>query len=229
MPRTVSSTLSSFSPRPWNSSVACSDPTIPSHCSPCRTWCAPSSAQPSSPKLKPLARQTLDLQRRVLGPEHEDTQWTLHNLGVTLRATGHRDEAEKLFRQTMAVRQRTLGPDHPDTLGSMEELAVTLDELHRYPEAADLYRKTIDAQRRILGPNHPVTASTKYNLACNAALSGRRDEALSVLRDAVEHGLPPDTAAGMRQDNDLKSLRGDPRFAALVAEAKTRESVVKSH
>ncbi len=134
-----------------------------------------------------LARQTLDLQRRVLGPEHEDTQWTLHNLGVTLRATGHRDEAEKLFRQTMAVRQRTLGPDHPDTL-------------HRYPEAADLYRKTIDAQRRILGPNHPVTASTKYNLACNAALSGRREEALSVLRDAVEHGLPPDTAAGMRQE-----------------------------
>jgi len=176
-----------------------------------------------------LARQTLDFQRHVLGPEHQDTQWTIHNLAVILRATGHRDEAEKLFRQTMAVRQRTLGPAHPDTLGSMEELAVTLDELHRYPEAADLYRKTIDAQGRILGANHPITASTKYNLACNAALSGRRDEALSVLRDAVEHGLPPDTAAGMRQDDDLKSLRGDPRFAALVAEVKTRESVVKSH
>ena len=174
-----------------------------------------------------LARQTLDLQLRVLGPEHEDTQWTIHNLAVILRATGRREEAEKLFRETMAVRERTLGLDHPDTLGSMEELAVTLDELHRYPEAADLYRKTIDAQRRVLGPDHPVTASSNYNLACNAALSGRRDEALSVLRNAVEHGLPADTAAGMSQDDDLKSLRGDPRFAALVAEVKTREVSVK--
>ena len=86
----------------------------------------------------------------------------------------------------------------------------------------------MDIQRRVLGPDHPVTASTKYNLACNAALRGRRDEAIAVLRDALDHGLAADTAAGMSQDEDLKSLHGDPRFAALIAEVKAREPVVKS-
>ena len=73
-----------------------------------------------------------------------------------------------------------------------------------------------------------MTASTQYNLACNPALSGRRDEAIAVLRDALDHGLPAYTAAGMSQYNDLKSLRGDPRSAAPVAEVKSREAVVKS-
>ena len=176
-----------------------------------------------------LARQTLELQTRVLGAEHQDTLWTINNLAIALRESGQRVEAERLLRETLAVRQKTLGDEHPDTLGSMEELAVTLDELHRYPEAAELYRKAFDIQSRVLGPDHPVTASTKYNLACNAALSGRRDVAIAMLRDALDHGLSVDTAVGMSQDDDLKSLRGDPRFAALVAEVKTRESVVNSH
>lgn len=175
-----------------------------------------------------LARQTLELQSRILGPEHQDTQWTITDLAVALREGGQRTEAERLLRETLTVRKKTLGLEHPDTLGSMEELAVTLDELHRYPEAAELYRKAVDIQRRVLGPDHPVTASTRYNLACNAALSGRRDEAIAVLRDALDHGLPAETAARMSRDDDLKSLRGDPRFAALVAQVKTREGAVKS-
>jgi eukaryotic-like serine/threonine-protein kinase len=175
-----------------------------------------------------LMRQTIDIQRRVLGPDHGDTQWSIHNLAVALRESGKRQDAEQLFRETLSVREKTLGPEHPDTLGSMEELAVTLDELHRYPEAAELYRKAIESQSRVFGSDHPVTASTKYNLACNAALRGDRAEAIGVLRDALAHGLPLITAAGMAEDDDLKSLRADPRFTALLAEVKTREAGAKS-
>jgi serine/threonine protein kinase len=189
----------------------------------------PLTGQAKYAEAEKLARQTLELQVRVLGPEHQDTLWTIHSLAVALREDGQRAEAEKLQRETLTARQKTLGPEHPDTLLSMGELAITLDELHRYSEAAEFYRKTIDIQRRVLGPDHPETASTKYNLACNAALSGRRDEAIAVLRDALDHGLPAGTAAGLSQDDDLKSLRGDRRFAELVAEVKTRESVVKPH
>jgi hypothetical protein len=52
------------------------------------------------------------------------------------------------------------------------------------------------------------------------ARQNRRNEALSLLREAVEHGLPTYAILGMDQDPDLKSLHGDPRFEALVAKAR---------
>lgn len=168
-----------------------------------------------------ILHQALEIQNRVLGPEHEDTLWTRQVLANNLRDEGHLRDAEKSMRQILAARQRTLGAEHPDTLGSMMELAVTLDELKEYAEAEGLYRKVVETQKRVLGPNHPITASSKYNLACNAALQGKRDEAIAMLRDAVEHGLIAALIRGIADDSDFKSLHGDPRFEALVDKARS--------
>jgi hypothetical protein len=48
------------------------------------------------------------------------------------------------------------------------------------------------------------------------------DQALSLLREAVDHGLPPYADLFMAKDLDLTSLHGDPRFDAVVAHAKER-------
>jgi|ERR1700730_17421990 hypothetical protein len=89
-------------------------------------------------------------------------------------------------------------------------------------EAEKLYRETLEILRRVLGPEHPDTANSTYNLACVAARTGNRDEALSLLREAVDHGLAPDQDLDMEKDPDFKSLHGDPRFGALIAHAKER-------
>jgi hypothetical protein len=90
----------------------------------------------------------------------------------------------------------------------------------RYGEAEKLQRETLDIQRRVLGPNHPDTAMSTYNLGGIALHKGKRDEALSLLRYSVDHGLAPNIALYMEKDPDLESLHTDPRFAALVAHAK---------
>jgi hypothetical protein len=59
-----------------------------------------------------------------------------------------------------------------------------------------------------------------YNLACLVVQEQRKDEALALLREAVDNGLPPAVDGGMEKDTDLKSLKGDARFEALVAHAK---------
>ena len=51
---------------------------------------------------------------------------------------------------------------------------------------------------------------------------GNRPEALLLLRQAIDHGLPPSAAVEMENDPDLKSLHRDPRFIALVAYVKER-------
>lgn len=57
-----------------------------------------------------------------------------------------------------------------------------------------------------------------YELAAAGAIAGRRDEAFLNLGLAVEDGLiaPGQIAA----DPDLRSLRDDSRFGAVVAKAR---------
>ncbi|MBZ5548454.1 MAG: serine/threonine-protein kinase [Acidobacteriia bacterium] len=186
------------------------------------------SSQGKYAEAEQFLNETLDVKRRVLGPEHSETLWSMHDLGINLRSSGRLVEAEKVDRETLEARRRVLGPEHPETLVSMAELAETLDDLHRYAEAQKLYRAALDIQRRVLGPEHPGTALTKYNLACNLALSGQRDEALALLRDSVDHGLPYRFALTTEQDTDLKSLHSDPRFASIVADVRRRSGAVQT-
>jgi hypothetical protein len=66
-----------------------------------------------------------------------------------------------------------------------------------------------------------------YNLGGIALHKGNRDQALALLREAVDHGLAPNIALQLEKDPDLESLHSDPRFAALVAYAKERAGAVQ--
>ncbi len=174
-----------------------------------------------------LYRETLDIRRRVLGPEHPDTLTSMGNLANVLSGEYRYAEAEKLKRETLDIRRRVLGPEHPDTLASMVNLSETLTKMREYPEAETLLKQALEIQRRVLGPDSPGIALSTYNLACIAALRGRQDEALFLLREAVDHGAPAYIDMFVNKDNDLKSLHGDPRFAALVARAEEKASAAQ--
>jgi Tetratricopeptide repeat len=58
------------------------------------------------PEAEKLDRETLDIRRRVLGPEHPDTLASISNLAADLRNEHHHPEAQKLFRETFDSRRR---------------------------------------------------------------------------------------------------------------------------
>ena len=167
-------------------------------------------------------RQTVDISRRVRGPEHPQTLISMGDLASDLDGEGHYAEAEKLCRETLDIQRRTQGPEHPGTLTSMNTLVTVLTHEGRYAEAEKLAREGMNIRRRVLGPEHPNTAASTYNVACVLAHKGNRDGALSLLQEAVDHGLSRGDDLGIEKDPDLKSLHGDPRFDALVAHAKKR-------
>ncbi len=89
-------------------------------------------------------------------------------------------------------------------------------------EAAEAYGKAAE-----LGYREDTAA---YNAACSYALAGRKDEAFTWLNKAMELGF--DVASYLGRDDDLDSLRRDPRFAELKkvaraakAEGKTADTV----
>ena len=55
----------------------------------------------------------------------------------------------------------------------------------------------------------------RYNLACALARDGQKDRAIAELEKVASAGFL--TAKQWRQDTDLVSLHGDPRFEALLA------------
>jgi tetratricopeptide (TPR) repeat protein len=112
-----------------------------------------------------MSRETLEVQRRVLGSEHRDTLSAMINLGAVLQFRGKNGEAEAMFREVLAVGMQVLGPEHPAMLAATMNLARTLAEQGKHVEAEKMYRETLAIQRRVLGPDHPSTKQTAANLA----------------------------------------------------------------
>jgi serine/threonine protein kinase len=163
-----------------------------------------------------IYRETLAAQQRVMEAGNPDVLSTMANLANTLRAEGRLTEAEAMQRETLAKRQKVLGAVHPDTVKSAEDLIATLYAAKKTEEAAILTGKLVAAFEQ--AHDAQGVANTWYDLACAAALAGTTEEAFVNLKQAVDHGFSD--GEHMKNDNDLKSLRRDPRFEALVTEAR---------
>jgi non-specific serine/threonine protein kinase/serine/threonine-protein kinase len=169
-----------------------------------------------------ILRQVLSSRTRVLGPEAQRTLSTMVDLAYVIDVQGRWKEAEHLQRQGMEIASRTVGPNDRLTLIFMGQLANSLGDGGRFSEAEKLLQRAREVQLSSLGRDHADTAETTYTLACIEARMGHRTEALSLLREAVDHGLPPRTDLSLATDTDLNSLHADPGFAALVAHAEER-------
>jgi non-specific serine/threonine protein kinase/serine/threonine-protein kinase len=176
------------------------------------------------PEAETLERETLAAKRRVLGPDHPDTINSMNTLVAVLNDEGKLDETQSLAEQVVAARTRLLGPDHPSTLMALSNLGDVLAERGNYTRAEQIFAQTHAIQVRVLGLDNPSTAETTESLAMLKLREGKRDEALQLLREAVEHGLPSWAIGRMAANPDLKPLRADPRFIALLASANIHGS-----
>jgi serine/threonine protein kinase len=167
-----------------------------------------------------LGREQLDIKRRLFGPEDFYTLASMDNLAVMLARSNQFAEAEKLEHQTLDIQLRVFGRENLGTMGTMTDMADIERDMGRDQEALKLYRETLDLEQRVLGPEQPETAVTRYSLACILARHGQTEEAVANLQYAIDHGLQPRIDLQIEKDPLLSSLRGDSRFAALVAHAK---------
>jgi tetratricopeptide (TPR) repeat protein len=176
-----------------------------------------------------LNREVLEKKKRLLGPEAFGTLATMDNLAVVLAREGKLLEAEKLEQETLEIQLRIFGLENLGTISSMINVADMQMDMGRYEEAEKGFRRALELEKRVLGPDQPETALTIYNLACILASRGQPDETLSLLRQAVDHGLHPRIDLKIEKDPYFQSLQDDPRFAALVAHAKERAAVQKAN
>jgi non-specific serine/threonine protein kinase/serine/threonine-protein kinase len=162
-----------------------------------------------------LIRETFKAQARVLGPENPDTLASKAELARILIKEGNYRDAEELARQAFDVQLRTLGPQHLDTLNTLGFLGTAMVYDHHYDEAKKLFADIIEK----IGKTQQENVSLAwYNFACVAAAARDSDTAVDHLREAVSHGYK--NIDHIRSDDALKSLHGDARFEAFLADAQ---------
>jgi hypothetical protein len=89
-------------------------------------------------------RQTIEIERRVLGPKHSDTLITLEVLGHFLEAENRNSKAEKVDREVFEGQRQALGMDHPDTADSAYKPGRILALQGKWDEALSSLRFAVE-------------------------------------------------------------------------------------
>jgi len=109
--------------------------------------------------------------------------------------------------------------DHPEPVKELRRLLTMklawarLSEAARWRRKGDLQKAAEVLQEAIR--RFPDQAVLHYDLACYLALLGRKEGALKELEIALQRD--PNLKALAQKDDDLRSLRGDPRFEKVGA------------
>jgi TolB-like protein/tetratricopeptide (TPR) repeat protein/tRNA A-37 threonylcarbamoyl transferase component Bud32 len=143
---------------------------------------------------------------------HEDYQARFF-AAQSYATLGRAAEAEAAYRRALhVVRQHlALNPDDPR---AATMCAVSLCRLGDRAEGLRWAERA-----RAIDPDDP---GVLYNVACLYALEGNPDEAIACLGQALQAGFG--AREWIAQDPDLASLRGDPRYQALVAPLGVKEA-----
>jgi serine/threonine protein kinase/tetratricopeptide (TPR) repeat protein len=169
-----------------------------------------------------LTQHVLENQKRSLGPDAYYTLVTMDNLAIMLAGDWRLDEAIKLQQESLDKHLRVSGPENIGTINAMLNLGEFQRDAGRDDEALRTFQGLLETESRVLGPDQGETAVTRYDLASVLLRKGQKDEALSLLGQAIEHGLAPRIALGLATDPLFASLHGDRHFTAMVVSARKR-------
>ena len=129
--------------------------------------------------------QILEIERRVLGPEHPATLQSMNNL-ASLYGRGASTRRPKRFSsQALQIQRRVLGPEHRHAR-SMGNLANAYYFQGKYAQAEALFSQTMEIQRRVLGPEHPEGVATMSALAAEYGNEGNNAQAEQLLSQVLE-------------------------------------------
>lgn len=115
-------------------------------------------------------------------------------------------EAESLFDQFEIGLGLAISERDPKNAPALEMLGCALTRVGRYEEAL-----RIDQE---LARLRPRDATVRYNLACSHSLLENMDEAIRELKSAFDLGYRD--YRHLLRDPDLRNVRGDRRFKALL-------------
>jgi serine/threonine-protein kinase len=96
-----------------------------------------------------LAARRVEIEERVLGPNHPDVAHSLASLGeIDSNSEAHHDDARAELNRALVIYERALGPDTPEAMGTESSLATLATNEEHYEDAVASLRRVLDWQTR---------------------------------------------------------------------------------
>lgn len=151
-------------------------------------------------------RESVDLKRCRLGPEHDDTLSNEETLRFWLRKAGEYREVEPLLRRSIELYEEKYGRAHVKTLGQKHELGCTLTKLDNLSEAQSVLEEVLQGYESIQGADHRDTLTCLQDLGVAYGQQGLLDKAEEVFKSALqgyERTVGVDKPDTLRTKNNL--------------------------
>jgi eukaryotic-like serine/threonine-protein kinase len=133
-----------------------------------------------------LAREAVELKRRVHGDAHVRTLEQVRQLAATLRGQERFGEATALLDEASALAQAGLGAQHDVSLRIETERALVELDSKQYAAAERRFRAALAVREQVYGPQHRDTRTTMNNLAFTLGELGRPAESLALFHKVYE-------------------------------------------
>lgn len=130
-------------------------------------------------------RESLAMNRRLLGDKHPEIATGLENVAMTAQDRGDLAGAEKLYRQSLEMRRELLGPDHPEVGRTLANLASLQSDRGETSEALANMRRVLATYRKAYPPDHPETARILNVIGSWLTISGEYTEADVYLQEGL--------------------------------------------
>ena len=138
-------------------------------------------------EAKAAYREAIEIQNRLLGPDHPDVAKSMIFLGDLEREYFDNESvAESLYVHALTIQRNTFGDEHPSLLHGLGNLSELFSDRGEHMEAERLMRQSLHIRRKVFGPEHPATAEGIGHLAHELRRQGRLDEAERLYRESLE-------------------------------------------
>jgi serine/threonine protein kinase/tetratricopeptide (TPR) repeat protein len=172
-------------------------------------------------EAKTLLSESLEIRKRVLGPDHPKLGQSLNNLAMAHYRAGEFDAAEPLFREALARNIANFGDVHTEVSATSSNLALVLRERGAYAEAHALWARALVIDRQLLGDHHPTIGFTLTYWGESLRRNGDAKAGEAKLREALAvfaQALPEDHWRAAEARSLLAMCLADQR---RFAEAET--------
>lgn len=111
-----------------------------------------------------LLRESLTMERRLLGDKHPELALALNSLGLVQQRKGDLAGAEATCRQALAMQRELLGNVHPDVANTLNNLAFVLFDRGDVGGALNAEAESLKIYRQLFPDDNPVVARTMNRL-----------------------------------------------------------------
>ena len=111
-----------------------------------------------------LLKESLAMERRLVGDRHAQTALYLNNLGLVQHRKGELAEAESTLRQALALQRELLGEVHPDVALTLTNLAYVVYDTGNVDGALQLLSQSLDTYRKLFPGDNQDVARTMNRL-----------------------------------------------------------------